>query len=721
MNSSRETKTLPFRNMNCLSADTVDGTVFLTPPHSAQKVNECPKKHEIVPVKQTVANERNLAVQKVEGTTSLNYKSNVNHPNTNPGLKRPHAPNDGDVPAKRKKKKKKAVFPIPEELTGFGLKKNSVSVLNELRQGLVYKTESVNGPMHSPVFVISVEVDGQIFKGTGRSKRLAKQAAAEAALGSFIQFQSFGINRIVSCPPDTDFSSDVIESDMPFFNTQGNEFGKIDVRELNGGKEIKASPLAVEKSPVMVLNDLRPGLKYDCRSKEGDIFAKFIMTVTIDDKVFEGSGSSKKAAKAAAARAALSSLYDLNFGANNIFEQQYPSRLSPRVPCNLVPSHKVDNIARLILNKYTELMENDPTHMRRKVLAGIVMTTGPDCQGIVISLGTGTKCISGEHISIKGAVINDSHAEIIARRGLCYYLYNQLYQLSYPELSSDSIFEPKPDGKGYKLKDNIKFHLFINTSPCGDARIFSPHEASGDETLDKHPNRNSRGQLRTKIESGEGTIPVSSSDGIQTWDGVLQGQRLLTMSCSDKVARWNVVGVQGALLSHFIEPIYFDSITLGSLFHIFHMYRAICGRIEMTVQGLPPPFRLNKPSLGVTSSAEARHTGKAPNHSVNWINGEQHIELVNAVTGKQEIGGSSRLCKQNMFRLFWRLVGRISSVTSLTKDSCPLVYANAKAAVSDYNIAKKQLIEAFSKAKLGMWLKKPIEENYFELEDDELQ
>lgn len=119
-------------------------------------------------------------------------------------------------------------------------------------------------------------------------------------------------------------------------------------------------------------------------------------------------------------------------------------------------------------------------------------------------------------MSVSGRALNDCHAEVVARRCLCMYLYQQL-ELHMEERGEESILEKSK--MGYKLRDGIQFHLYINTAPCGDARIFSPHEEN--ESVDKHPNRRARGQLRTKIESGEGTIPVKSSEGIQTWDGVL--------------------------------------------------------------------------------------------------------------------------------------------------------------------------------------------------------
>lgn len=40
-----------------------------------------------------------------------------------------------------------------------------------------------------------------------------------------------------------------------------------------------------------------------------------------------------------------------------------------------------------------------------------------------------------------------------------------------------SIFARCETKQGFRLKENVQFHLYISTSPCGDARIFSPHEA----------------------------------------------------------------------------------------------------------------------------------------------------------------------------------------------------------------------------------------------------
>jgi len=37
------------------------------------------------------------------------------------------------------------------------------------------------------------------------------------------------------------------------------------------------------------------------------------------------------------------------------------------------------------------------------------------------------------------------------------------------------------------------------------------------------------------------------------------------MSCSDKIARWNVLGIQGALGSWFLEPLYIHTVIIGEV------------------------------------------------------------------------------------------------------------------------------------------------------------
>ena len=57
----------------------------------------------------------------------------------------------------------------------------------------------------------------------------------------------------------------------------------------------------------------------------------------------------------------------------------------------------------------------------------------------------------------------DCHAEIVSRRCLLSFLYSQLEKIS-EDPSATSIFVSRqPDGGGYKLKPEVRFHLYINT------------------------------------------------------------------------------------------------------------------------------------------------------------------------------------------------------------------------------------------------------------------
>lgn len=475
-------------------------------------------------------------------------------------------------------------------------------------------------------------------------------------------------------------------------------------------------PSQTSKNPIMLLNELRQGVEYQLKQESGEPHAKtFTFQVTVDGQVFEGTGNSKKLAKAAAARQALSKLYGVIASTPSAVLHHMPISTMPNLH---MPQTLADNIAKMVCDKFLELTSGNPTLAKRKVLAGIVMTNEENLEDMkVISVATGTKCINGEHLSLKGQCINDCHAEVVARRCLVHFLFSQLEKLADTTengVPEDSIFESLEETKGYRVKSQYKFHLYINTAPCGDARIFAPHEEEADQT-DRHPNRQSRGLLRTKIESGEGTIPIKAgADNIQTWDGVLQGERLRTMSCSDKIARWNIVGLQGALAAHFLDPVYLESIVIGSLFSASHMYRAVCGRIEQTIQGLPPPYRLNQPRMNQGSSTESRQPQKAPTISVNWDCEESQLEVLNAMTGRQEGENSSRLCKRKFLTRFMSLIERLPSMTEVDPGAAKhLSYGEVKALSNKYQTSKRAMISGFARAGLGQWIGKPMEEDSF--------
>ncbi|VDI49292.1 double stranded RNA-specific editase B [Mytilus galloprovincialis] len=631
--------------------------------------------------------------------------------------KRTHS--DGAVVSPVGKKKRKANGPAPP--------KNALMQLNELKPGLEFKFVSQTGLVHAPIFTMSVEVNGMAYEGASTTKKAAKLIAAEKALKSFVQFPNASDAHKVLGPQiqGTDFTSDVSidPQDTVFFNNfeqannqNGTPVATVPVSTngaLNAITKKSTVPINPDgKNPVMILNELRPGLKYEFVNEHGESHSKmFTMKVEVDKEVFEGTARNKRIAKARAAAAALFKIYKID-------TCQAPD-MQPvqREDGSAEISHELANtVSKLVLLKFSDLTNSFTTqYAKRKVLAGVVMTRDGDPDSTqVICVTTGTKCINGEFISEKGQSVNDCHAEILARRSLLNFLYFELAKYLSPIQGNldTSVFDKRENG-GFRLKEGIKFHLYISTAPCGDSRIFSPHEAKTGEE-DPHPNRKARGQLRTKIESGEGTIPVKPSGVTQTWDGILQGERLLTMSCSDKVARWNVLGVQGALLSHFTEPVYYDSIILGHLYHAEHLSRAVFGRLS-GIKDIPTPYKLNQPFLSGIRNPESRMPGKAPSFAVNWCLSNPTLEVINTTTGKTEQGGISRLCKQSLFNQFSKLCGNIPSIVSKSECSEPQLYSEAKGRVMDYQLAKEELYNTFQRAGFGVWVKKPLEQDMFPL------
>lgn len=480
-----------------------------------------------------------------------------------------------------------------------------------------------------------------------------------------------------------------------------------------------ASFSVLVKNPISAFHEYGQGKKLEAKvdiilSEGPHHNPRFQAAAILDNKIIAVAWDrTKKDARTCAAELAMRSLVA---NQNKSAEVQDLSALSEN-------SSLFDVVASLSHHTFNvEVLKVPEYHGGRKILAALVMKTEQERYGKVICFGTGNRCISGEHIRQDGTVLNDSHAEVITRRSFLRFLYQQL--MDYYSGKEDTIIELDALGEKLQIKSNFTFHLYVSTAPCGDAAIFA-HNSTVDDEATPNPStsghnplfaNNIQGLLRTKMEAGEGTIPIEDCCGIQAWDAVKQGNRLRTMSCSDKIAAWNVIGIQGALLSHFIHPIYINSITLGALYHHGHLSRAVCCRLEgKTAFGdfLPAGYTLNHPQLGCVSTYKAlRETEKTKPFGINWCYGDSKPEVTNALTGmcneKAESCKLSRLCKASLFRCFKELCN-LSKKEELLKQS----YRTSKLNAYDYQQAKQRLYARFEELGRGTWLKKPSEEEEF--------
>ena len=349
----------------------------------------------------------------------------------------------------------------------------------------------------------------------------------------------------------------------------------------------------------------------------------------------------------------------------------------------------------------------------------------------VVALGTGSKCIGQQRMSRRGWVVNDSHAEVLARRAFCRYLQGQIGECL--RGSEQSVMVRGGQGR-VRVKGQYSFHFFATQPPCGDACIF-PVDAGGRQ-IAQAAGGSGRGRLAEHLLSQQVnptddsvssntcdivTNDSSTSDNVTNGDntsdsvtndkitavcdtsedfdvphskrlkqsfppsppqpppshpqpppshpqpppshpqpppsppqpdpspsqpvdihrtgarctmrgecdphlpgvgyhliGALRtkpgrGDPTLSMACSDKMLRWNVLGCQGGLLASQLEcPLYFASFTfLDTLFNETAVRRALWGRLSLIAEALAKDgeisgrgYRLSRPDLHMAKARE---------------------------------------------------------------------------------------------------------------------
>ena len=287
----------------------------------------------------------------------------------------------------------------------------------------------------------------------------------------------------------------------------------------------------------------------------------------------------------------------------------------------------------------------------------------------VVSIGMGTKYVLRKNL--KGHrnyfLVRDQHAEILAKRGFRRYLVKQIRNCKAGDTEEESIFVKNSLDGVLRLRDGISVHFYCSSQPCGNATIKKWAKSKRPKlysTLKHHEyptnvphacchiSARKEGQIALLLKFDE-SIAAGSIKSLDSNLNVPVGltdyrNKLgLYLSCSDKILLWNTVGVQSALLSHFCQPIYVSTVTIGRKFSEVHCERAFCCRLPSFKfpSNLTEPaiFSTHHPAMLCTSvkfdkgtiATEGDHAGArfSERRSMIWSLGCTAAEILDSSTG----------------------------------------------------------------------------------------
>lgn len=152
--------------------------------------------------------------------------------------------------------------------------------------------------------------------------------------------------------------------------------------------------------------------------------------------------------------------------------------------------------------------------------------------------------------------------------------------------------ESKPEERG-DLKQSVLSNPYRGDAPSESQSIETHLEMGSRDPAESRGSCDSTGlhpQVPDVHRTGAKCVPGGPTDPLQPGvgyhsTGVLRvkpgrGEPTLSLSCSDKLARWGVLGFQGALLSHYLrEALYFSTVVVGKCpYNQEVMHRALVTR-----------------------------------------------------------------------------------------------------------------------------------------------